>query len=382
MDNLSPKATYTGVPGYNDKRTTFERWVEDTLKLDRHTGYFAGPLGTMPLKPWVDRGFDAAFVDTVGAESLAGMYVGEIAPGKSSIKTRQLYDEFIYIMSGTGSVTIIHNGVPKSFEWGPRSLFAIPMNAPFQIHNGSGVDPVRFISVNTLPMIYGMFRDTNFIYGGSDWDFKRIPDEGDITDSVLYEPDVNHERTAVNLYETLFVPDILTLGRSTFAERGEGAACVYMEMANSVISAHVCEVPANKFFWPHRHGPSGYVFTIEGTGYSMMWSDQGDMQRFEWPQNDVGLLVPPNMWWHGHFAVGKQNAVQLAIKLMSRVNSISHLYDKVHKPVSEGGAVLRFEDLGEEVRRQVWQPYVEAARKEGFEVTPPAPQKKTPAKVS
>src|ERR1700756_2013055 len=96
--------TFEGVPW--DGRTAYEKWVEDDLKLDLHRGYAATHLGKAPLKPWHERGISAAFYDIIGAESLAGMYVGEIAPGKSSAPARQLCDEVIYIMAGRGSTTV------------------------------------------------------------------------------------------------------------------------------------------------------------------------------------------------------------------------------------------------------------------------------------
>jgi mannose-6-phosphate isomerase-like protein (cupin superfamily) len=357
-----------------DRRTCYESWIEDTLGLDRITGYFAGPLGKLPLKPWRERGFDAAFVDMNGAESLAGMFVGEIAPGKSSTPTRQLYDEIIYVIAGSGTATINTGTKTKTFEWGPRSLFSIPLNCPYQLHNGSGREPARFISVNTLPIVHGIYRDSKFIYG-TDYNFHRVAEELQPTDAILFEPDDAHKITAVDLYDTLFVPDILALKTCSFSERGDGTRAVYIEMAGSVLSAHVCEVPANRFFNPHRHGPSGFVFTLEGSnGYSLMWPDDGDMERFDWPKDDIGLIVPPNMWWHGHFAVGERNTVQLAIKLMSRLNSLSHLYDNVHKTVKDGGTVLRFQDLAPDIRDRIWGPFVAACEEHGHEAIKPKGQ--------
>src|SRR5262249_20355856 len=85
---MATTKTRVGVPW--DGRTAYERWVEDDLKLDLHRGYSASSLRTVPLKPWAERGISAAFYDITGAESLAGLYVGEVAPGQSSKPARQL----------------------------------------------------------------------------------------------------------------------------------------------------------------------------------------------------------------------------------------------------------------------------------------------------
>ena len=364
---MATTKTHVGVPW--DGRTAYERWVEDDLGLDLHRGYAATSLGKVAVKPWPERGISAAFYDIIGAESLAGMYVGEIAPRQGSKPARQICDEVIYVISGRGSTTIDTPKGQLSFEWGPRSLFAIPLNHRYQMHNTSGRDPARFISVNTIPVVYNLFRDPKFVFG-NDFNFDRINADANLADSVLYQPDAKHERTAVNLHETTFVPDVFNVQRSDFAERGTGNTNVYFELANSVISAHMLELKGLQFWNPHRHGPSAFVFTLQGSGYSLMWPEGGKQVRFDWPEDDVGLVVPPNMWWHGHF-VTSPTAFQLAIKLRSRKFPLNHLFDKTHKLVSEGGTVLRYEDLEEGLRKRVWQTYVDECRQRGHEVRDP-----------
>src|SRR5262245_5700135 len=231
---MATTKTRVGVPW--DARTAYERWVEDDLKLDLHRGYSASNLKTVPGKPWAERAISAAFYDVIGAESLAGMYVGEIAPGTSSKPARQLCDDVIYVMSGRGSTTVETAKGPISFEWGPRSLFAIPLNHRFVLHNTSGKEPARFVSVNTIPIVYNLFRDPAFVFGCEHAFTDRLNPELNLADSVLYQPDAKHERTAVNLHETTFVPDIFMVQRTNFAERGSGHKTVYFELANSVIS--------------------------------------------------------------------------------------------------------------------------------------------------
>ncbi len=363
---MTAKATHVGIPW--DGRTAYERWVEDDLKLDLHRGYAATGLSKVPVKPWDQRGIGAVFYDIIGAESLAGMYVGEIPPGKSSHPARQLCDETIYIISGRGSATVETPTRVLNFEWGPRSLFAVPLNCKYRLHNGSGREPARFVSVNTIPVVYNLFRDSKFVFE-NDWHFDRIAAGAEPSDAVVFQPDANHTRTAVDLHETMFVRDIYETQRTAFVERGAGRT-VYLELANSVISAHVAENPGLTVNNPHRHGPSAFVFTLQGQGYTIMWRDGGDEVRYDWPRDDIGVVVPPNMWWHGHFFTGP-NAMQLAVKLRSRKNPLNHLYDKSHKRVSEGGSVLRYSDLDEKLRARIWSDYAAEVRRNGFEPVPP-----------
>jgi hypothetical protein len=365
----NPVETIIGVP--RDARTPFERWVEDEQKLDIMRDYWAGPLGKLPLKRWDWRNVDALFIDLIGCESLAGLFVMEIRPGQATTRIRQLYEETFYALSGNGSVVIETPHGKVEFEWGERSLFAIPLNCPYQLFNGSGSKPARLVSCSTAPIVYSLYRDADFVWS-TDHDFKRFEPDivKDPTTAKLYKPDPTRGRTAVDLYDTMFVPDILKLTRTDFRERGAGTSAVYIETVKSAISNHVCEVPGRRFFRPHRHGPSAYVFTIAGKGYSMTWPDGGEIKRWDWPEGDVGVIVPPNMWWHGHF-VTSPNALQLAIKLRSRFNPINHLFEKSHIPVSEGGTVLRFEDLSEQIRTTIWDTFVAECEKAGHKAVVP-----------
>src|SRR5919106_792655 len=44
------------------------------------------------------------------------------------------------------------------------SLFSIPLNAQYQIFNGSGNEPARYIAVTNAPPMMRLFRDNDFIF--------------------------------------------------------------------------------------------------------------------------------------------------------------------------------------------------------------------------
>ena len=58
-------------------------------------------------------------------------------------------------------------------------------------------------------------------------------------------------------------------------------------------------------------------------------------------------------------------------QLRSRKFPLNHLFDKTHKYISEGGTVLRYNDLDEGLRNRVWQTYVDECRRRGHEVADP-----------
>ena len=88
-----------------------------------------------------------AFVHLRGRGDWMTVFVLDIPPGGSSAPQRHLYDEVFYVLSGHGSLVVeTADGGKQTFEWGPRSLFAPPLNARYRIFNGSGQEPARLAS--------------------------------------------------------------------------------------------------------------------------------------------------------------------------------------------------------------------------------------------
>lgn len=100
---------------------------------------------TLPLEPWKRVGGLGAYVHLAGRGDYLSCFVGEIPPAAHLNPERHLFDKLIYVLKGHGATTIEGaSGAKHSFEWGPGSLFGIPMNARHQLFNGSGSEPARY----------------------------------------------------------------------------------------------------------------------------------------------------------------------------------------------------------------------------------------------
>src|SRR5205085_11158394 len=81
---------------------------------------------------------------TSGRGDFIDMYVLELPPAGATDPQKHLYEEVIYVLDGRGSTTIeASDGTRHSFEWGPKSVFALPLNARYQLFNSSGQRPAR-----------------------------------------------------------------------------------------------------------------------------------------------------------------------------------------------------------------------------------------------
>jgi len=106
---------------------------------------FGVDMLTAETAPWprLGDGCKGAFAHLKGRGDWMTVFLLEIPPGGQSAPQQHMFDEMFYVLSGTGSVVVeMPGGGSHSFEWGPRSLFAPPLNARYRIFNASGREPV------------------------------------------------------------------------------------------------------------------------------------------------------------------------------------------------------------------------------------------------
>src|SRR5262249_36697937 len=133
------------------------------------------------------------------------MFKIEIPGGKATLPQRHLYEEVVYVFEGRGSTQLeLADGSKKSFEWGPRSLFAIPLNAKYRHFNASGTARAILGSTTNLPIVMKMFHNEKFVF---DLDFA-FDDRVGKDEYYSGEGDLHMVRPGNNMWETNFVPDL------------------------------------------------------------------------------------------------------------------------------------------------------------------------------
>ncbi|MCL2581867.1 MAG: hypothetical protein FWE35_05360 [Streptosporangiales bacterium] len=287
-----------------EKDSPYVRWVE-AEGLDIIGAHYVPDLSTVELKPWERRGGRGVFINHEASRTSNDCYVCEIPAAGKLAPQRQLFEEMILVLSGNGSTTVWNDaGAKVTFEWGPGSLFAIPLNTWHQHFNGSGATAARFVASTNMPPIINLYDEPEFVFGTSH----------DFTGRFNGEPDYfadKDEREGL-LLKTNFVADAVNLKLNEAKERGAGGGHIRFMMAKGSMNSHISQFPVGTYKKGHRHGPGAHVIILSGEGFSLMWPEGEEPRRYDWRPGT--LIVPPNMWYHQHFNTGDTPARYLAFK--------------------------------------------------------------------
>jgi len=287
-----------------EKDSPYVRWVE-AEGLDIIAAHYIPDLNTVDLKPWERRGGRGVFINHEASRTSNDCYVCEIPAGGKLAPQRQLFEEMILVLSGRGSTTVWNDaGAKVTFEWGPGSLFAIPLNAWHQHFNGSGGTPARFVASTNMPPIINLYDEAEFVFNT----------QHDFLSRFNGEPDyfaAKDEREGL-LLKTNFVADAVNLPLAAAKERGAGGGHIRFMMAKGSMNSHISQFPVATYKKGHRHGPGAHVIILTGQGFSLMWPEGEEPKRYDWKPGT--LIVPPNMWFHQHFNTGDTPARYLAFK--------------------------------------------------------------------
>ena len=163
------------------------------------------------------------------------------------------------MLEGRGSTQIeFSDGTKRSFEWGPRSLFAIPLNARHRHFNASGSERALLVSTTNLPLVMNTFHNEDFVFG-ADFDFIERAGKREYYSG---EGDLITVRPGNHMWETNFVPDLAGIELKSWGDRGAGGTNIMFVLADGTMHAHISEMPVGTYKKGHRHGPSFHVMCV------------------------------------------------------------------------------------------------------------------------
>lgn len=315
-------------------KTSYEMWREQQ-GVPVVTGFYIENLKEVELAPWDWKGGKGAILNLEGTDETNDAYICEIPPGGLLHPMKHMYEEMVYVLQGRGGTRIWQEGhSPVTFEWQEGSLFSIPLNASYQHFNGSGTEPVRYIAVTTAPLVINMYHNLDFVFHCPFVFADRFGGEGDF---FTWEG----RELKGRLWDTNFVADVNKVQLYSWNERGKGSTNRMLELANSSMGAHISEFEVGKYKKAHRHGAGAHVIIIAGEGYTLMWPEGQEMQKFDWKPNS--LIVPPEMWWHQHFNAGPTPAKYMAMRRDGLKYRVFKAY-KVDADSKQGGDQIEYAD--------------------------------------
>jgi quercetin dioxygenase-like cupin family protein len=332
-------------------RSPYREW-RATEGIPVHEG-FGIDCGTVELAPWARLGGSGAYIDLAGRGDYCETYVAEIAPGGHLEPERHLFEETILVLRGRGTTTLeLADGTEHILEWQQGSLFAIPLNARHRHANASGREPARFAAMTTLPIVMNIFRDPSFVFA-ADHDFgDRLADARYLRGEGEYRP----VRPGRNQWQTALVPDLYGFELPAFEARGAGSKHLHFVLAESMMHAHMAEMPAGRYKKAHRHAAGTNVFCVSGHGYTLLWLEGQSFEeaiRFDWEPGTV--YAPPAEYFHQHFNLAPEPSRYLGMGFGSvrypTLDAKRRFFENIDVGVEEGGTQIEFEDQDPAIHR-------------------------------
>ncbi len=262
-------------------------------------------------RPWARFGIDGAIAHLKGRCDFLSIFLFEIPPGGKSEAIRHLYEEVVYVLAGHGTTQVeCADGTSHSFEWGPKSLFALPLNARYRHFNGSGTEPARLAATNDCRYMMNLYRNEGFIFDNP----CAFPERSGQADYFAGQGTFVPLRPGRHQWETNFVPDLAAFELKEWAARGAGSTSIRFILAESSLGVHASEMPVGTYKKGHRHPPGYCVYAVTGAGYSLLWYEgDEDFERTDWRHGVV--YAPPDMMFHQHFNSGTEPARYLAVQM-------------------------------------------------------------------
>lgn len=306
---------------------------------------FGHDLLALETKPWDRYGARGCFAHCHGRGDFMANYVLEVPAGGKTTPIKHLYESFFFVLSGHGSTTVWSpNGESRTFEWGPKAVFAIPLNCKYQIFNGSGREATRLSCTNDAPLTMNLYHNIGFVFDNP-YAFperigsaKHFDGEGDLV------PITRGTKAALNLWETNFIHDLTSFKLYELNERGKGSLNISFVLADGTMHSHSSEIPAGRYKKAHRHAAGTHVHAVTGEGYSLLWYE-GDSEFKEIPWRHGVMYAPPFWMMHQHFNTCPEPARYLACSLGSR----RYPFISFRKVSAEGGGSTSIQDGGRQI---------------------------------
>ena len=278
---------------------------------------FSLDLLTAETRPWPRFGdrCGGAFVHHPGRGDWMTVFLLDLPTGGASAPQRHLYDEIFYVLSGAGTLTVeMTDGSRQTLDFGPRSLFAPPLNARYRIASGSGREPVRLACANDLRILMNIYHDETFFFDNP----FAFPERQGMSGRFGGTGDTasaSHD----NFRDSSFLSDLGTLALEPSDGRASRAQFL---MGECSMGAQLCEIPAGRSEQA-RNDAGLHIICVQGAGHTLIgYEGSRDTRRIDWRPGTCFALGEQMV--HQHVNSGDQPARHLAIGFGTERYPIAH----------------------------------------------------------
>ena len=316
---------------------------------------FAHDLLALETAPWERYGARGCFAHTHGRGDFMTNYVIEVPAGSKTRPVKHFYEAIFYTLSGFGSTTVwLPDGQKQSFEWGPKALFAIPLNCEYQIFNGSGSEDARISCTSNAPLTINLYHNLDVVFDNP----LKFPER--VGRSNQFDGEGDHSEfhrgkniAMLNCWETNFVPDLAGFSLYELEARGKASKNVYFLLADGTLHSHLSEIPVGRYKKGHRHAAGTHVHAVSGEGYSLLWYE-GDSEFRQIPWRH-GIMYPPPLWmFHQHFNTSHEPARYLACGL----GSARYPFWAIRRGSAAGGSAVSIQQGGRQIEYEDQDPRI------------------------
>ena len=305
---------------------------------------FGVDLLAVPTAPWPRFAVDGGIVHLKGRGDFVSVFVLDLAPGASSAPQKHMFEEVVYVLAGHGSTAIeTSDGRRHNFEWGPKSLFALPLNARYQHFNASGRERARLASTNNLALMLNLFHNESFVFDNA----YQFPGAGGRGQIFLRRRRVHPGAAGPQHVGDQFHPRPRRLRAQAMGRaRGRRLEHDVHSRRRHHARAHSSQMPVGTYKKAHRHGPDFHVFAVTGHGYSLLWYEgEKDFVRIDWRHGWV--FAPPDGMFHQHFNTAPDPARYLAVAFGSLRYPVTtdkrRVFSGMDVSVKDGGCQIEYE---------------------------------------
>lgn len=277
----------------------YENWAK-AEGAPVHAG-FSFDLNTLATKPWARFGVNGAFCHFEGRCDYLTMWLLDIGAGKSTTPQQPLCEAVCHVISGRGTATIETAEGKQSFDFGPRSVFAIPMNARYSFKADSAA---RIAVVSDFRYMIELYRSEKFMFGNPARPAKRGPRAGNNAPTTIL---------GVPTIETDIVADLNDCPVQPSPDAGNGVRAMRILPNDCILGIDLTEIAPATYAKARRLLPGTVTFCVSGSGYTTVWTEgENTARRIDWKP---GIAFAPGLqMFHQHFNTGSQAARLLGIQ--------------------------------------------------------------------